>query len=64
MDTKNMNANLMLSGHQKRRQRYKKMENPMIGIITQGTVVTIIKNMDMFLRIKLEHILEATKIDG
>ena len=43
---------------------YNKIENPMIGITTQGTIVTIVKNIDTFLRISLEHILEATKIDG
>lgn len=56
MDIKYMNENLMPSGHQTRKQRYNKVENPMIGIITQGTIVTIIKNMDIFPRISLEYI--------
>lgn len=64
MDTKHMNVDLMQSGHQTSRQRYNKMENPMIGITRQGIVVTIVKNMDMFLRIALEHISEETTIDG
>lgn len=40
------------------------MENPTIGITIQGIVFTIIKSMDMLLRIALEHILEVTTIDG
>ena len=40
------------------------MKNPTIGIIIQGTVVTIVKSMDIFLRIALEHISKATTIDG
>ena len=40
------------------------MENPIIGITTQGTIVTIVKSMDMFLRITLEQISNETTIDG
>ena len=36
----------------------------MIGIKTQVTTITIVKNMDMFLKITQGHILEATTIDG
>lgn len=35
-----------------------------IGIIIQGIVVTTIKNMDMFLRIVLEHTLVVTTKGG
>ena len=35
-----------------------------IGIIIQGIVVTIVKSMDMFLRIVLEHTSEVTKKGG
>ena len=51
MDTKCMNANPRTSGHQTNRQRYTKMKICMIRITTQGIVVTIAKNMDMFLEI-------------
>ena len=54
MVIKHMNANLMPSGHQTSIERYKKWKNPIIGITTQSTVVTTVKNMDMFLRISLE----------
>lgn len=64
MDINHMNADLRPCGHQTRRQRYNKMENSMIGIATQGIVVTIVKNMDMFLRIALENILEENRIYG
>ena len=56
IDKNHMNVDLRPSEHQTSRQRYNKMENPMIGIATQGKIVTIIKNMDMFLRIGLKHI--------
>ena len=64
MDTKYVNKNIIPSGHQTTRQRYKKMENPMIGITIQVIVVTIAKNMGMFLRIAFKHILVVTTIDG
>ena len=51
-----MNEDLMQNGHQTSRQRDNKMENPTIGIIIQGIVVTIVKSMYMFLRIVLEDI--------
>ena len=59
-----MNADLMPSGHLTSRQRYKKVENPTIGSTIQGTLVTIVKNMDIFLRIALEHISKATTTYG
>ena len=62
MDINHMNADLMPSGHQTRSQRDNTMENPTIGITIQGIVVTIVKNMDIFLKIAQGHILEATKI--
>ena len=55
-----MNAYLMPSGHQTRRPRENTMENPTIGIIIQGIVVTIVKSMDMLLKNALEHISETT----
>ena len=64
MDTKYMNADLRPSGHQSNKQRYTKMETPMIGITTKGIVITIVKNMDMFLRIILRHTSEVTTRDG
>ena len=51
MDIKHMNAYLMPSGHQTSKQRDNTMENPTIGIIVQGIVVTIVKSMDMLLKI-------------
>ena len=39
------------------------MENPTIGITIKGTIVTIVKSMDIFLRISLEHILEVITVD-
>ena len=51
MDIKNMNVDPRPSGHQRNRQRYIKIKTPMIRIATQGIVVTIVKNLDMFLRI-------------
>ena len=40
------------------------METLIIGIIIQGIAVTNIKNMDIFLRIVLEHISEVIIVDG
>ena len=40
------------------------METLTTEIIIQGIVVTIVKNMDMLLKIPLEHILEVTRKDG
>ena len=50
MDTKHMSVDLRPIGHQTNKRRYTKMETPMIRITTQGTIVTIVKNMDMFLK--------------
>ena len=46
-----MDEDIMPIRHQTSRQRSNKMENPTIGITTQGTVVTIVKSMDMLLEI-------------
>ena len=59
-----MNTYLSPSGYQTSRQMYKKMKNPTVRITTHGTIVTIVKNMDMFLRIELEIFLEEITIDG
>ena len=64
MDIKHMNVDQIQIGHQTSRQRYKPIENPTIGITTQGIVITIVKSMDMLLRIPLEHISEVTTVDG
>ena len=40
------------------------MENPTIGITIKVTIITIVKSMDMLLRIALEHILEVIIVDG
>ena len=40
------------------------METLKIGIIILGIVATIVKSMDMFLRIALEHISEVITVDG
>ena len=40
------------------------MKTLIIEIIRQGIVVTIVKSMDMFLRIVLEHISEPIIVDG
>lgn len=49
MDTRDMNACLNLSGHQIIKLRYVIMGILMIGIKIQGTVVTIVVSMVMFL---------------
>ena len=59
-----MNAGLMAIRQQTSRQRYNKMENPTIGVTKQGTIATIVKRMDMFLRISLVRISDTTTIDG
>ena len=40
------------------------METLIIGITIQGTVVTILRSMDIFLRIVLEHISEVITKGG
>ena len=61
---KNMNADPRQSGHQISKAIHLNKVTFTIGITTQGIVVITIKNMEIFLRIALEHILEVTIRDG
>ena len=45
-------------------QEEKIMHTITIGTTIQGKVVTIVKSMDIYLRIALEHTLKETTTDG
>lgn len=51
MDTKHMNEKPSPNGHQTSKLRSNIMEILTIGITIKGIVVTIVKNIDMFLKI-------------
>ena len=64
MDIEPLNANQSLCEHQTSMQGETTMHTIIVGTTTQGKVVTIVKNMDIYLRIVLEHTLKETTIDG
>ena len=64
MDIESLSANQSLCGHQISMQEETTMHTITIGTITQGKVVTIVKGMDIYLRIALEHLLKEIIIDG
>ena len=51
MGIEHMSIDPSPSGHQTSRKRYNPIKNPIIGVTIQGIVITIVKSMDMFLRI-------------
>ena len=51
MDIEHMSADPSPNGHPTRKPRHLSKVTRMIRITTQGIVVTIVKNMDTFLRI-------------
>ena len=61
MDIENLNADPSMHGHQKRKGV---MITLTIGITTQDIAIITIKNMDISLRITLEHISEEIIVDG
>lgn len=59
-----MNADLKETGLQKIQAEHLSKVKITIGITIHGIVVTIVKSMDIALKIALEHILEVTLRDG
>ena len=59
-----LNVDQSLCGHQINLQSPKAMAINTIEITTLGRAVTIVRNMDTFLRIALEHTSVATTIGG
>ena len=64
MDTKTLNVDQSLCGHQTHQQRQIVMDITTIGTKTLGRAITTIKNMDTFLKIALEHTLVEIIIGG
>ena len=64
MDIEPLSANQSLCGHQINMQEETTMHTITIGTTTQGKVVTIVKNMDIYLRTMSEQTSKETKIDG
>ena len=64
MDIWILNANPSQHGHQTIKKRYGTMETLKIGIKIQDIAVIIVKNMDMSLRIVLEHTSVVTTKGG
>ena len=64
MDIEPLSADQSLCGHQINMQEEKTMHTITIGTTTQGKFVTIVKNMDIYLKIALEHTSRETTIDG
>ena len=64
MDIEPLSVDQSLRGHQINMQEETTMHTITIGTTTQGKVVTIVKSMDIYLRITLEHILKEIIIDG
>ena len=63
INIKHLNENLMPSRHLESRHRDNIMENLTNGITIQGIVATIVKSIDILLKISLEHISEVTRVD-
>ena len=64
MDIEPSSADQSLYGHQINMQEKKTMHTITIGTTTQGKVVTIVKSMDIYLIIALEHISKEIILDG
>ena len=64
MDIEPLSADQSLCGHQINMQEETTMHTNTIGTTTQGKVVTIVKNMDIYLRTALEHTSKEITIDG
>ena len=64
MDMEPLSVDQSLRGHQISMQEETTMHTITIGTTTQGKVVTIIKNMVIYLRTVLEHTSRETTIDG
>ena len=64
MNIEPLSVDQSLCGHQISMQRETTMHTTTIGTTIQGKVVTIVKNMDIYLRTALEHTLKETTTDG
>ena len=64
MDIEPLSVDQSLCGHQTSMQEETTMHTITIGTTTQGKVVTIVKNMVIYLRTALEHTSRGTTIDG
>ena len=64
MDIEPLSVDQSLCGHQISMQEETTMHTITIGTRTQGKVVTIVKSMDIYLIIALEHILKEIITDG
>ena len=63
-DIEPLSADQSLCGHQISMQEETTMHTITIGTTTQGKVVTIVKNMDIYLRTALEHTSRETTTNG
>ena len=64
MDIEPLSVDQSLCAHQISMQEETTMHAITIGTTTQGKVVTIVKNMDIYLITTLEHTLKETTTDG
>ena len=64
MDIEPLSANQSLCGHQISMQEETTMHTITTGTTTLGKVVTIVKNMDKYLRTALDNTLKETTTDG
>ena len=64
MDIEPLSADQSLCGHQINMKEETTMHTITIGTTTQGKVVTIVKNMDIYLRIASEHISKEIITNG
>ena len=64
MDIEPLSVDQSLRGHKISMEGETTMHTITIRTTIQGKVVTIVKNMDIYFRIALEHTLRGTKIDG
>ena len=64
MDIELLSAYQSVCGHKINIQGETTLYTITIGTTIQGKVVTIVKSMDIYLRIALEHTLKETTTDG
>ena len=64
MDIEPLSIDQSLCGHQISMQEETTIHTITIGTTIQGKVVTIVKSMDIYLRIALEHTSKENTIDG
>ena len=64
MDIEPLSVDQSLCGHQISMQKETSMHTITIGTTTQGKVVAIVKNIDIYLINALEHTLKETTTDG